>query len=817
MGLASDRAVLIRYTVGAQRSVGSGLRMCGRFVLTADHCATGADYRVEFLDGSSFAAAVHQRSGTPEVDLAVLVLEDAAPPVDGLAPARVDRSVAESITGCQVLGFPRWRRGDSDARILAQLDGSIPVAEGLRASGDPGAAGLLEFKGTGPALRETPTSTGEPAQASPWGGVSGAAVVRSDRVLGVVRSHNLAAGGMSLTLTPLAAVADLPGPVADRFVTALGLPADVADWEVLPDPVADLSRTVLRVVDPAGHPPRVGDVDAGRFGVRRARTDIDLLGDDYYAYVPRDVDGRLAAALDQRVRGSDTRMLLLVGEAMTGKSRTGAQALQGHPVLRDLPLLVPARGPGLDRVADIAQRLVATAGGAVLWLDDLNDYYPWLSESVALRWRATEGLVVVATVRRDQLATLQDDAGVRATWEFVTDDDQVEQVDLPVDWSDAEQGRLSDAPGWVRARVAAGTPLGEVLGAAQELLRRLRTCDPRTRGLVDLVVDWRRTGVPEPLSPERARALWPAYLPRRDAATLTRSPGGPAALEQFAVARRDACTPIPGTTAALLTLTGDGMLVEDLLLTTRTRDAEPIPRPVWEAALEVGLWNRDDRPELLPLLGFNTATAGEYELARRAWEPAAQAGHTRSQYNLGVLLATLIEPSDLVAARRWFTTAAEAGDTRSQYNLGVLLVTRLDPPDVGEARRWFTDAAGAGHIGAQYNLAMLLATRLDPPEVGEARRWFTAAAEAGHTHAQYNLGVLLAELDPPELAEARRWFTAAAEAGYTPAQYNLGVLLSDLVDPPEVAEARRWYTLAAEAGDADARANLALLAPPTGS
>jgi TPR repeat protein len=37
------------------------------------------------------------------------------------------------------------------------------------------------------------------------------------------------------------------------------------------------------------------------------------------------------------------------------------------------------------------------------------------------------------------------------------------------------------------------------------------------------------------------------------------------------------------------------------------------------------------------------------------------AGHTNAQYNLGVLLATLLDPPELVEACRWLTTAAKAG------------------------------------------------------------------------------------------------------------------------------------------------------------
>ena len=63
------------------------------------------------------------------------------------------------------------------------------------------------------------------------------------------------------------------------------------------------------------------------------------------------------------------------------------------------------------------------------------------------------------------------------------------------------------------------------------------------------------------------------------------------------------------------------------------------------------------------------------------------------------------------------TRAAEAGDTRAQFSLGVLLADRLDPPDLAGARTWLTRAAEAGDTGAQSSLGVLLADGLDPPDL----------------------------------------------------------------------------------------------------
>jgi TPR repeat protein len=53
---------------------------------------------------------------------------------------------------------------------------------------------------------------------------------------------------------------------------------------------------------------------------------------------------------------------------------------------------------------------------------------------------------------------------------------------------------------------------------------------------------------------------------------------------------------------------------------------------------------------------------------------------------------------------------------RARYNLGLLLATKLDPPELGEARRWYTTAAEAGKGEAAEALSQL------QPEPDKRRR-----------------------------------------------------------------------------------------------
>ena len=101
----------------------------------------------------------------------------------------------------------------------------MPTAEGLESTADSGLrAGWLTLVGYRiPGAPDIPAGTLSETAPSPWGGMSGAVVVAGDLVIGVVRSHNLAAGGQSLTVTPLTAIDSLPAGLRRQFWQALGV------------------------------------------------------------------------------------------------------------------------------------------------------------------------------------------------------------------------------------------------------------------------------------------------------------------------------------------------------------------------------------------------------------------------------------------------------------------------------------------------------------------------------------------------------------------------------------------------------------------
>jgi hypothetical protein len=265
--METRRVALVRYRGADGGSyVGSGLLVSDRTVLTAGHVADGFQHECSGVEWNRRVKTI-ERSQDSVVDVAVLRL---AEPVEGVAPlglARVDLTKVGHITNCVAVGFPRWKNGPP--RLAAQVDGTVPTAEGLRSEADRGLAqGYLTLVGNRqpgtPAIPVGDHALDDAVPTSAWGGMSGAVVVSRDLAFGVVRSHNIAEGGQSLTITPLSAIFQLPAADAGRLWAALGvldpftlqvLQVDLADSageRLVPDSGGSSRNAILvtRVLDP---------------------------------------------------------------------------------------------------------------------------------------------------------------------------------------------------------------------------------------------------------------------------------------------------------------------------------------------------------------------------------------------------------------------------------------------------------------------------------------------------------------------------------------------------------------------------------------
>ncbi|MEV0173214.1 trypsin-like peptidase domain-containing protein [Streptomyces sp. NPDC050803] len=135
--METGRVACVRYTVGGRTRYGSGLFVSPQVVLTADHVAAGSAHVVlrASADGATTEHRIVRRirSGSPDVDLALLVVDDAVPDLGTLRFARVDRGGLGRIEGCVAVGFPWWRMsgGEGGSRRSAQVEGYVPTAEGF--------------------------------------------------------------------------------------------------------------------------------------------------------------------------------------------------------------------------------------------------------------------------------------------------------------------------------------------------------------------------------------------------------------------------------------------------------------------------------------------------------------------------------------------------------------------------------------------------------------------------------------------------------------------------------------------------------------
>ena len=216
--LSTDRAVLIRYTRNGELRRASGLRVGGRYVLTADHCADGEDHRI-VVGGREHKATVQVRSHTAQIDVAVLAVEKSLPEFSWLGCARVDRLIVGDVTDCMALGFPWWKAG---GRELAQVAGAIPTSEGIDPDSPPDTPGMLSIKIKN---QDIPDPRGNLNESnSPWRGMSGESwSIGARSFLGFVRGHAGFEGTRSLALTPLEAIGGLAVEKATAFWVALGV------------------------------------------------------------------------------------------------------------------------------------------------------------------------------------------------------------------------------------------------------------------------------------------------------------------------------------------------------------------------------------------------------------------------------------------------------------------------------------------------------------------------------------------------------------------------------------------------------------------
>jgi len=142
-----------------------------------------------------------------------------------------------------------------------------------------------------------------------------------------------------------------------------------------------------------------------------------------------------------------------------------------------------------------------------------------------------------------------------------------------------------------------------------------------------------------------------------------------------------------------------------------------------------------------------------------------------------------VAPPDHKAALQAFQKAADLGHAKAMYNLGVFCAEgRGVEKNYSEAMQWWMKAAALGDFEAAYNLGCHYyngeGVERSP---GDAFRWFIFAAERGSHDAQTYCGACYENglgCDQ-DLQKAMRWYMKAAEQGDWRAECNIGTLYAN--------------------------------------
>jgi uncharacterized protein YidB (DUF937 family) len=435
------------------------------------------------------------------------------------------------------------------------------------------------------------------------------------------------------------------------------------------------------------------------------------------AYFRRPHDERLRAALNPAIE--DSRLVVIRGDALTGTSRSGYEAVT--ELLADWPLEY------LPTAAELAARLAAgIPARTVLWLGELRHYvdvdggaailsrldglleedgyvvittiWPGYWDSYAAAAAAGLGAADPAAVAGQLLARLDE------SYEYRPDAYNPALggvVDVPDRFTPAEltaAGETGD-PALAAAAAAAG-PDGQVtqhLAGARDLLARYNGpgADPGGQAIITAAMDASRLGYAGPLPPALLRDAAVGYLadPHRVSWADRWNTALAWATDGWAL---QPVPPVAGNGTV-------GYRVAGYLDQhgRRTRADQLGPASLWDGlAAHVG--GTSD----LGRLAQAARDRGLHRHAARLWTAAAAAGRTDAAAQLVTHLSAVAEPADLARAARWAVGRASLDDPWDVARLLVAL--RTAGPDEAAQDLLDRDPAGQVSLEHRWDVAWLL-------------------------------------------------------------------------------------------------------------
>ncbi|KAF9147283.1 hypothetical protein BG015_011100 [Linnemannia schmuckeri] len=165
----------------------------------------------------------------------------------------------------------------------------------------------------------------------------------------------------------------------------------------------------------------------------------------------------------------------------------------------------------------------------------------------------------------------------------------------------------------------------------------------------------------------------------------------------------------------------------------------------------------------------------------------------------------------------WYCKAAEQGHPRAQYNVGLLHEQGYGdvPQDHAKAYEWFLKSAVQGYVDAQAKVSQAYTKGTGVPKDNiKAMEWAVKAAENGHAEMQYNMGAAYEKGRgvPQSDSMSFEWYLKSAEQGFAAAQVRVAEAFNTAQGVPQNdAKAVEWYFKAADQGLAEAQFSLGRL------
>ncbi|MCB5181953.1 tetratricopeptide repeat-containing S1 family peptidase [Streptomyces antimicrobicus] len=654
---------------------GSGFLLDSRLVLTSAHLFDGEDgvARVAVPGGTGTRnCRLVWRRYDESCDAALLAADEdlvREPATCRMSDVRWGRIAGLAAwENCEAVGYPR----------IALRDGTRPDTEQIVGTLKPGSS-VLRGRYVLDSAHAPPPATGT-CGASPWQGMSGAALFAGDHLVGVVSGDPAQWGHARVEAVPVSVVVADAG-FRRAMEAAAGLCPEVVE---IGRPAPQVAHEASAACEDDWLP--VTDAEPVSFGVHLAP---DASGHpDVVPYVPRGVDAQVDARLEALAETGG--MLLLTGDSAAGKTRVLFEGMVRN--LADRSVCKP------DPDADLS--LLHSSSGAdhekVVWLDDLHNYLrsdgltPSLLDRLVRR-----GTIVLATLRTEFHAHYTDEEDApplsRSTGPRLPSSPgrvirAAHHIVLDRIWTDDERrSAASSEDPRVAAALKADRAHGvaEYLAAGPQVLKRWKAAsrvkgNPRGAALVAAAVALARTGVDTALPPESLERLHAYFLDRA---------GGPALRpEGMEEAWAWASRIVLGVTSPLVPGRGGSWKPFDYLVSDAARRSRPseLPEQVWDEALRIV----DDTRRVL--VSTVAKVAGRPDVAKEVLHPLAAADDPDALINLGALLAA---EKDYDGAGRCFERAFRLGDATGAHNMGALSFAR---GDLEAAREWYERAVEGG-------------------------------------------------------------------------------------------------------------------------